>query len=100
MQSISKIAALNFYSGSTAECRGLLELQTKLPATQPRWNSEGYAFKVGLPDNIGRCQGGLLPVYRAYNDGFAKGRDSNHRYVTDRHTANNRAPTTWTDQQL
>jgi hypothetical protein len=31
----------------------------------------------------GQCRSGLLPVYRAYNDGFAHGIDSNHRYALD-----------------
>lgn len=73
----------HFYSASTAECRDLLRLQLKIPDAEPRWNSEGYAFKVSLP-NAGACRNGLLPVFRAYNDGFAQGIDSNHRYVLDR----------------
>ena len=74
----------HFYSASTAECRGLLELQQTIPDTQPRWNIEGYAFKVSLPNAGGACRGGLLPVFRAYNNGFAKGIDSNHRFAPDR----------------
>lgn len=74
----------HFYSASTDECRFLLGLQITTPATKPRWNSEGYEFKVSLPDVSGHCGNGLLPVYRAYNDGFAHGVDSNHRYVLDR----------------
>jgi hypothetical protein len=73
----------HFYSASTDECRSLLTLQDTLPANQPRWNTEGYAFKVGLPVG-GACTSGLVPVYRAYNDGFAHGIDSNHRYALDR----------------
>ena len=73
----------HFYSASTAECRDLLGLQLSIPDTQPRWNSEGYAFKVSLPNAGGQCGNGLLPVFRAYNDGFAHGVDSNHRYVVD-----------------
>jgi hypothetical protein len=73
----------HFYSASTDECRSLLDLQERTPASQPRWNSEGYAFKVSLP-LAGQCATGLTPVYRAYNDGFAHGVDSNHRYAVDR----------------
>jgi len=73
----------HFYSASTDECRSLLALQDATPDSQPRWNSEGYAFKVSLPAN-GQCATGLLPVYRAYNDGFAHGIDSNHRYALER----------------
>lgn len=73
----------HFFSASTAECRGLLDLQSATPDGVPRWNSEGYAFKVSLPDAAGSCAPGLLPVHRAYNDGFARGSDGNHRYVLD-----------------
>ena len=73
----------HFYSASTDECRSLLGLQLSTPVSEPRWNSEGYEFKVSLPD-AGTCRGGLVPIYRAYNDGFAHGVDSNHRYVVDR----------------
>jgi hypothetical protein len=72
----------HFYSASTDECRALLTLQDQTPASEPRWNSEGYAFKVSLPV-AGRCDAGLVPVWRAYNDGFAHGIDSNHRYALD-----------------
>ena len=72
----------HFYSASTKECRGLLDLQQKTPDTQARWNSEGYAFKVAVPVSF-RCPENLLPVHRAYNNGFARGIDSNHRYVLD-----------------
>ena len=74
----------HFYSASTDECRSLLKLQDTTPAAQPRWNSEGYEFKVSLPQMGGKCRAGLVPVYRAYNDGFAHGVDSNHRYVLDK----------------
>ena len=73
----------HFYSASTDECRSLLGLQLSTPVSEPRWNSEGYEFKVSLPE-AGTCRGGLVPIYRAYNDGFAHGVDSNHRYVVDR----------------
>ena len=52
------------------------------PATQPRWNPEGFAFATGLPVNEG-CLAGTVPVYRAYNDGFRLAKDSNHRFTTD-----------------
>ena len=35
-----------------------------------------------MPAVGGRCEGGYLPIYRAYNDGFAKGIDSNHRITS------------------
>jgi hypothetical protein len=72
----------HFYSGSAAECKGLLNRAQLPPDGLPRWNSEGYVFKVALPVNF-RCATNLVPVWRAYNNGYARGSDSNHRYVLD-----------------
>ena len=73
----------HFYTASSDECRGLLAFQQSGPEGRPRWNIEGYSFRVGLPDAAGGCPSGLLPVFRAYNNGAARGIDSNHRYVLD-----------------
>ena len=73
----------HFYSASMDECRFLLGLQVKSTGAEPRWNTEGYSFKVSLPADSHQCSDGLLPVYRAHNDGFARGVDSNHRFVLD-----------------
>ena len=50
----------------------------------PGWTFENFAFYAYPPlvtptGNV--CPGGLLPVYRAYNNGYAQN-DSNHRYMT------------------
>ena len=74
----------HFYSASTDECRFLLGLQVRQPDDQPKWHSEGYSFKVSTPDDNQRCASGLRPVHRAYNNGFARGADSNHRFVLDK----------------
>jgi hypothetical protein len=75
----------HFYSVSAGECRFLMDLAEQVPDDQPRWNFEGYAFSVipPSPDVTAPCPEAAVPVYRAYNDGFAKGVDSNHRYTTD-----------------
>ena len=73
----------HFYTASSDECRGLLALQQSVPDGRPRWNIEGYSFRVALPGAAGTCAPGLVPVYRAYNNGAARGIDSNHRYVLD-----------------
>ena len=39
-------------------------------------------FLTTLPDASG-CAPSLVPVYRAYNNGFARGVDSNHRLTTN-----------------
>jgi Repeat of unknown function (DUF5648) len=56
------------------------------------WSYEGIAFHIDPPSN-GICAAGNIPVYRAYNNGFARN-DSNHRYSTDQ--AALKAMTGWT----
>jgi|GEM_PF-2485960 len=75
----------HFFTLSTQECSALLELEQTTPATKPRWNFEQYSFMAIPPAMEGPqpCPDDSQPVYRAYNGGFARGEDSNHRYVTD-----------------
>ncbi|BBJ24643.1 hypothetical protein [Candidatus Nitrotoga sp. AM1P] len=68
----------HFYTASASECDGLKQLQTTTPAAQKRWNFESLDF-VSTPPTNGICPTGTAPVYRAYNNGFARGVDSNHR---------------------
>ena len=68
----------HFYTIDPAECQSLKNLQAATPATQKRWNFESNDFFSSMPTN-GQCASGLVPVYRAYNNGFARGVDSNHR---------------------
>lgn len=68
---------------SADECEGLHQLQRTTPDGVPRWNSEGLAFLAEGPDPAtGQRRSGRVPVYRAYNNGAARGIDSNHRFVT------------------
>ncbi|NOQ42258.1 MAG: hypothetical protein GQ563_07135 [Desulfuromusa sp.] len=75
----------HFFSVSPPECRTLMILQEVQPADQPRWNFEGYAFSILPPsqDDQQPCPEDTIPVYRAYNNGYDRGEDSNHRYFTD-----------------
>ena len=75
----------HFYSVSTQECSYLMTLQEIQPADKPRWNLEGYAFSLVPPsqDKQQPCPDTFIPVYRAYNNGYKRGEDSNHRYVTN-----------------
>jgi len=75
----------HFYSASASECKFLMDLQELVPDDKPRWNLEGYAFTVppAAPDDQLPCPETAIPVYRAYNDGFYRGEDSNHRYMTN-----------------
>lgn len=58
------------------------DLEQRIADGRPRWNVEGYSFRVALPDASGQCAAGSVPVYRAYNNGAARGIDSNHRFTT------------------
>jgi len=73
-----------------SECEWLKQLAGSLPPDVPKWNYEGYAFRV-VPLIEGSCPSQFLslpptaiPVYRLYNRGFERGIDSNHRYTTKR----------------
>ncbi len=68
----------HFYTLAGAECDGLKQLQAITPATQKRWNFESLDF-ISSSSTNGVCPTGTVPVYRAYNNGFARGVDSNHR---------------------
>ena len=68
----------HFYTADPGECGALKALQASTPATQPRWNFESNDFLTTVPVN-GTCSAGTTPVYRAYNNGSARGVDSNHR---------------------
>ncbi|MBK8569043.1 MAG: hypothetical protein IPN81_03210 [Nitrosomonadales bacterium] len=69
----------HFYTSAGLECDGLKELQAITPVTQKRWNFESLDF-ISTPPTNGTCPIGTTPVYRAYNNGFARGVDSNHRF--------------------
>ena len=75
----------HFYTIDPAECQLLKDLQATTPANLKRWNFESNDFSSASPVG-GGCGSGTMPVYRAYNNGFARGIDSNHRI-----TANNAA---------
>lgn len=68
----------HFYTVSPSECDYLKQLQATTPATQKRWNFESLDFS-STPSDGGACENGTIPVYRAYNDGYTHGVDSNHR---------------------
>jgi hypothetical protein len=90
----------HFYTLSTQDCSFLMHLQETQPVTEPRWNFEGYAFSIMPPmqDEQEACSEGFIPVYRAYNNGFIQGKDSNHRYVTDLDLITPMIDEGWTDE--
>jgi hypothetical protein len=90
----------HFYTVVTTECDGLKELQTIIPATEKRWNYEGLDFfsapPIGVDDR--HCPEGTIPVYRAYNNGFARGTDSNHRLTTSPQAIQEAVASGWIDE--
>lgn len=80
----------HFYTlGNTlgSECDGLQKLENATPPTEKRWNFEGISFAASRPTDTrtpgsATC-GNQVPLVRAYNNGFARGKDGNHRYTTD-----------------
>ncbi|CAH1904972.1 Flg_new_2 domain-containing protein [Candidatus Nitrotoga sp. HW29] len=72
----------HFYTASAEECTQLKQLQAATPATQKRWNFENLDFLTMMPVN-GACPANTTPIYRAYNNGFSKSIDSNHRITSD-----------------
>jgi len=72
----------HFYTADAGECAFLKQLQSTTPATEKRWNFESNDFST-TPAVNHDCPAGLLPVYRAYNNGFARNIDSNHRITSN-----------------
>ncbi|TSE18170.1 Lysyl endopeptidase [Tepidimonas alkaliphilus] len=80
----------HFYTMDRSECEFLKQQQVRVPVTEKRWNYEGIAFYIYPPqrDSSGQafCAANQVPIYRLYNQGFEKGRDSNHRFTTNLNT--------------
>lgn len=75
----------HFFTADANECAWLRSLQiVPTPTDRQQWNYEGLGFSVVAKAANGTCPEGSLPVHRAYNDGFTRGVDSNHRYSTSR----------------
>jgi hypothetical protein len=62
----------HFYAPRGLGCEGTL--------ANADWQFEGDVFYAPLPDAIGVCPNGTLPVYRLYNNG--QGGAPNHRFTT------------------
>jgi len=69
----------HFYTASESECAGLVALYTP---TAPSWHLESRDFHSTPLNADGTCPFPTTPVYRAYNNGFARHVDSNHRLST------------------
>jgi hypothetical protein len=71
----------HFYTIDPAECQSLKDIAAVTPATEQRWNFESLDFQSTIP-TAQQCPAGTVPVYRAYNEGFSRHIDSNHRITT------------------
>jgi hypothetical protein len=69
----------HFYTVNADECEAL---KHRYAGNEKSWRFESYDFLTS-PVVFGACAAGQVPVYRAYNNGFARGIDSNHRITTD-----------------
>jgi len=69
----------HFYASNPAECS---DLKSRFDVFTKSWLYESDDFRTTLP-GASDCTPSLTPVYRAYNDGFVRGIDSNHRITTD-----------------
>lgn len=91
----------HFYTLDGGECQGLMDVQFSVGdsrrATIKSWNFESFDFTSTRPLD-GVCLSGLVPVYRAYNNGFARGVDSNHRIAADRSAIAQVVARGWTDE--
>jgi len=75
----------HFYTADPQECSGLKALYTP---TGKSWKFEGNDFATTTPlfaaYGATTCPAGTIPIFRAYNNGFAQGIDSNHRLTSSR----------------
>lgn len=100
----------HFFSADQNECAGLKALQrTPVPTDIQQWNSEGNGFyTVAAVTNANgnrSCLTGTVPVYRAYNNAYAKdGKrsawDSNHRFSTNHADIDQVVNRGWSDEGL
>jgi hypothetical protein len=67
------------YTADEAECAALKAMYS---ATAKSWKFESNDFATSTAANQS-CPAGLVPVYRAYNNGSTRGIDSNHRITSN-----------------
>jgi hypothetical protein len=69
----------HFYTADANECAGL---KAQYAPTARSWKFESNDF-LTTPAVSGICPSMLAPIYCAYNNGFARGIDSNHRITSN-----------------
>ena len=65
----------HFYTVAGAECNSLIQIYNP---NAKSWHFESQDFRTSPLVN-GGCTASQVPIYRAYNNGFTRGIDSNHR---------------------
>lgn len=89
----------HFYTRSFGEAEFLRVLQQSTPVNEPQLRFE--AIQMWAAQSLGQsCPAGLQPIYRAYNQGFERGVDSNHRYSNSRDTIAQMVALGWRDEGL
>ncbi len=86
----------HFFTANEGECQGLVGA---FAPNQASWKFESRDFATSLPTG-GQCAAGMVPVYRAYNNGFARGIASNHRITPNRNSIAEVVAKGWTDEGI
>jgi hypothetical protein len=73
----------HFFTVDVDEARLLQRAELDTPASVKRWNYEELSFAIRPAQNGGCPPEVPVRIYRVYNNGFALGKDSNHRLLTD-----------------
>ena len=86
----------HFYTAGQGECDSL---KSSYDATKPSWKFESLDFATTRLVTS-QCPDGTVPVYRAYNNGSARGIDSNHRLTTNRTALDQVVARGWIDEGI
>lgn len=90
----------HFYTADPAECGSLKQIEKNTPSPPlQRWNFESLEFTT-TPAVNRSCASGFVPVYRAYNNGFARGIDSNHRITSSKAAIAELVAKGWIDEGI
>ena len=84
----------HFYTAIDAECNFLKSI---FKPDEPSWKFESLDFQTTLPSGM-TCPAGTVAVNRAYNNGFARGIDSNHRITTSSDAINEVVARGWINE--
>lgn len=86
----------HFYTADADACVFLNVLYSRYSKS---WRFESFDFSTTRPAE-GTCPINLVPVYRAYNNGLARGIDSNHRFTTSRASIEEVVARGWLDEGI